>query len=71
MKITMAAIKDGDNCIIFADMFSKDLDTPSKSAKPAIFIDRPIFATDTGEFGPVLTILLEDAKEMAKEILAL
>ena len=71
MNITMAVFKDGDNCNIFADKFAKEPTKFSESAKSATFVRRPMFARDTGEFGPLLTIPLADAKKMAEEILAL
>lgn len=71
MNITITALKEGDECHLFADIFPDGRSKFCESAKPVTFMRRPMFQRDTGEFGPLLTLPLEDAKKMAKEILKL
>lgn len=71
MDITMTVIREGDDCQIFADVFPDEPSRFCESAKPVTFMRRPVFQCDTGKFGPMLTIPLEDAKKMAEEILKL
>ena len=70
--ITMTVMKEGDDCQFFADEFSTEPGAKfCMSAKPATFIRRAPFTQDAGEFGPLLTLPLADAKKMAEEILKL
>ncbi len=72
MNITMTVMREGDECQLFADEFSTEPGIKfCQSAKPATFIRRPMFQRDTGEFGPLLSLPLADAKKMAEEILKL
>lgn len=70
MNLTMTVMKDGDDCQFFADEFPKS-GKFCMSAKPATFIRRAAFTQDAGDYGPLLTLSLEQAKKMAEEILEL
>lgn len=71
MNLTMTVMKKGDSCQFFADEFLDDLSKFCMSAKPATFIRRATFTQDSGDYGPLLTLPLEQAKKMAEEILKL
>ena len=72
MNLTMTVVREGDDCQFFADEFPTELGVKfAMSAKPATFIRRTMFTQDTGDYGPLLTLPLADAKKMAREILAL
>ena len=72
MNLTMTVMKEGDDCQFFADEFPTDPKAKfAMSAKPATFIRRAMFTQDSGEYGPLLTLPLADAKKMAEEILRL
>lgn len=70
MNLTMTVMKEGDDCQFFADEFPTDPKTRfAMTANPITFSRRYLFNTDAGK--PMLTLSLEQAKKMAKEILAL
>ena len=71
MSLTMTVVRVDDNCQLFADEFPTESGKFCMSAKPATFIQRPPFAQDSGDFGPLLVLSLADAKKMAEEILTL
>lgn len=72
MTITMTVMKESDECRIFADEFPTESGAKfCMSAKPATFIRRAAFTQDSGDYGPLLTLPLADAKKMAREILKL
>lgn len=71
MNLTMTVVKEGDDCQFFADKFPTEPEKFCMSAKPATFIRRAVFTQDSGDFGPLLTLPLDQAKKMAAEILRL
>ena len=72
MNITMTVQKEDSDCQIFADEFPTEPGVKfAMSAKPATFIRRATFTQDSGDYGPLLTLPLADAKKMAEEILKL
>lgn len=68
MNITITALKEDNECHLFADVFIPDRKY-CMTANPVTFSRRFLFGTDRGE--PMLVMSLEDAKKMAEEILKL
>lgn len=71
MKPTVTVMKENGKCSFYIDDFS-GLTSTSKYGLvgvPLTFIKKGIFANDAGN--PTFALPLEDAKEMAREILKL
>ena len=67
MKLDVTVMKEDDRCVFYVDDFTDKKFT--MTGNPLTFYRRAHFTQDSGE--PTFTLPLEDAKEMAREILKL
>jgi hypothetical protein len=73
-KLSLLAMKPtgiSDQCTLFVDIFPESENDIPLSADPITFSQRKLWDTDTDKNGGLLTIPLDKAKELAKQILEL